>query len=334
MRGAIVFFSNLALGLGLLGFVLWQYGDPALQLLSSNPSPTLLLVFAALVGLTIACLSWRWAYLLAGLGQTLALTKLILYRSGAHTLAVLIPSGKVGGDPLRAWLTIRARVPAGPAIASVVVDRTQEAGSTAPFSLIFAAILLQAEIPHIERALFTVIVGTLGLAGGIVFAMRRLRRGAGLVSSLARATRIDRLSFVTIPLETIEASETAIFELAEQLPRMLVAFGIGLIANILVVIEFALLLSAFDLPSDTTAIAAALFATGAAHLLPVPAGIGVLEGAQMWLFGVLGYPEGVGLAVGLAVRLRELLWMLPGLIYLLGRAFMNRTSGPTAKSPV
>jgi uncharacterized membrane protein YbhN (UPF0104 family) len=74
------------------------------------------------------------------------------------------------------------------------------------------------------------------------------------------------------------------------------------------------------LPTNPTAVVAAVFATGAAHMLPVPAGIGVLEGAQIWIFSMLGYPTEVGLAVGLAVRLRELTWMLPGLLYLLGRS--------------
>ena len=68
---------------------------------------------------------------------------------------------------------------------------------------------------------------------------------------------------------------------------------------------------------DGIAVVAAIFATGASHMFPVPAGVGVLEGAQMWLFELLGHSPEVGLAVGLAVRLRELLWMAPGLIYLL-----------------
>jgi uncharacterized membrane protein YbhN (UPF0104 family) len=65
-------------------------------------------------------------------------------------------------------------------------------------------------------------------------------------------------------------------------------------------------------------VVAAIFGTAAAHQLPVPAGIGVLEGGLMWLFGMLGYPAEVGLAVGLAVRLRELVWALPGAVYLAG----------------
>ena len=104
---------------------------------------------------------------------------------------------------------------------------------------------------------------------------------------------------------------------------MLWAFVVGLGTNLLVLAELGLLLAAFGLPSSPLAVVAAIFATGAAHMLPVPAGLGVLEGAQIWLFGMLGYPADVGLAVGLAVRLRELLWMLPGLLYLLGRSLRS-----------
>jgi hypothetical protein len=39
----------------------------------------------------------------------------------------------------------------------------------------------------------------------------------------------------------------------------------------------------------------------------------------MFIFGALGHPPEVGLAVGLAVRLRELVWILPGLLYLMVR---------------
>jgi uncharacterized protein (TIRG00374 family) len=323
MRARIVFFGNLGLGLLVLGFVLWRYGGPALDILGADPSVPLLLAFGTTVSLSIACLSWRWGYLLAGLAQSLSLGRLILYRSAAHSLALLIPSGKLGGDPLRIWLAIRSGIPPDSAVGSVAVDRAQEIGSTAPFSLIFAALLVQAEVPHLDRAFMMVAVGSAGLIAGLFLATRRLRRGSGLVSALLRSTRLGRLSFVRSQSEWIEKSEQAILTLAEQRQRMIVSFVAGLVSNLIVVAEFALLLQAFGLPSNMTAIAAALFATGAAHLLPVPAGVGVLEGAQIWIFGMLGYSADVGMAVGLAIRLRELAWMLPGLAYLLLRPIRN-----------
>ena len=65
-------------------------------------------------------------------------------------------------------------------------------------------------------------------------------------------------------------------------------------------------------------------------MLPIPGGVGVLEAAQMWIFGALGYPPDVGLAAGLAVRLRELIWLLPGLVYLLGRSLGTSRAGDSA----
>ena len=328
MRARIVFFGNLGLGLLVLGFVLWRYGGPALDILAADPSIPLLLAFGTTVSLSIACLSWRWGYLLAGLAQSLSLGRLMLYRSAAHSLALLIPSGKLGGDPLRIWLEIRSGIPPDSAVGSVAVDRAQEIGSTAPFSLIFAALLVQAEVPHLDRAFMTVAVGSVGLIAGLFLATRRLRRGSGLVSALLRSTRLDRISFIRSQSEWIDKSEKAIVKLADQRQRMIVSFIAGLVSNLIVIAEFALLLHAFDLPANTTAIAAAIFATGAAHLLPIPAGIGVLEGAQIWIFGMLGYSADVGMAVGLAIRLRELAWMLPGVVYLLLRPIRDGQKEP------
>ena len=90
--------------------------------------------------------------------------------------------------------------------------------------------------------------------------------------------------------------------------------------NLVVLAEYHLLLAAFGLPHRPLAVVAAVFATGAAHCLPVPAAVGALEGAQMWIFAMLGYGPATGLAVGLAVRLRELVWVTPGVLYLAARA--------------
>lgn len=320
MKARIIFWSNLALGAAILVFMLRTYGGPALDVLQSAPSVPLMATFLGVVATTITCLSYRWGFILRGLSKPPSLAILTLQRSAAHSLAVLVPSGKVGGDPLRTWLATQARVPTGDAIASVTVDRTLEIGSSAPFSVIFVALLLQHGIPELDSALATVVVGSVGLAIGVALAVRRLRSGTGLVSAFVRRSSADRLGFVRSQLEVIESAETATVRLLDQPQRLLAAFAMGLAANLLVIAEIACLLAAFGLPCDTLAVVAAVFATGAAHMLPVPAGIGVLEGAQVWIFGMLGYPMDVGLAVGLAIRFRELIWMAPGLLYLVLRS--------------
>jgi len=317
VKTRIIFWGGMAMGSVLLLWLLQAYGAPSLHLLQRRASPPGLLLFALAATATIGCLSLRWRYLLQGLSDPPPFLVLALQRSAGHSLAVLIPSGKLGGDPLRAWLATRRGVPGSDAIASVAVDRTLETISSAPFSVLFAFLLLQHGIPQLDRALITILIGTILLLVTVGVAARALRRGRGIVSEVVRRIASASEEQTSPRIKVIEASEAAAKTLIGQRSRLWFAFALGIVANFLVVFEFWALLSAFGLPHDGVALVAAIFATGAAHMLPIPAGVGALEGAQVWLFSVLGYPLEIGLAVGLAVRCRELVWMAPGLAYLL-----------------
>ncbi len=316
LRPNLIFATCLILGFALFAYLARAYGPQALAILALNPSGPFAASFVLSAVATVLLLSWRWGFVMGGRRSPIRLWRLALFRSAAHTLAVLVPSGKLGGDPLRAWLATRSKVSAGRAIAGVAVDRTLEIGSSVPFSVFFAVLLLQHGVPQLAHALVSVLIGSLAFGIGVVMVVRRLRKGRGLVSSLLRNTRLSRLSVIGSSIPVAEDAESAVVELVARRRRMAIAFGVGLVANLLVILEFILLLKAFGLPSDTIAIVAAIFATGAAHMLPVPGGVGVLEGAQIWIFHTLGYPAEVGLAVGLAVRARELLWMAPGVAVL------------------
>jgi len=210
-------------------------------------------------------------------------------------------------------------VPAPVAIASVAVDRVLDMASGTIFAMVFVAALLRAGIPALEGAFATVTVGSIALLLGIWMTVRRLQRRRGVLTAVARATRLDRLGIVERHMGVLAAAEEDMARLIAQPGRMRQAFMLGVATNLIILLEYYLLLHAFGLPTGPMAIVAALFGVAAAHSMPVPAGVGVLEGSQMFLFGVLGYPAEVGLAVGLAVRLRMLVWVLPGLVYLLAR---------------
>src|SRR5207247_1456923 len=246
------------------------------------------------------------------------------YRAAGQSLSSLIPSGKLGGEPLRTLLLARGGATGAQAIASVAVDRTLEMGGAAAFACAYALVLLRHGVPALEGALVTVLLGAAALALGVTVTVRRLRRGAGLVTAIARSSGLTRLAFVRQQMDVLGAAEEEAPRLVAPRRRVARAFALGLLANLLVLGEYALLLAAFGLPSGPFAVVAAVFATGAAHSLPVPAAVGALEGAELWLFGMLGHPPEVGLAVGLAVRLREVAWIVPGALYLIMRA-----PGPT-----
>ena len=326
MRRAVVLGTNLAAGVGALGYALYRFGVPALALLTSRPRGFVLLAFAAAVAGALLGYAFRWRLLLAGLGTPPRLRALAAYRAAGQSLAALVPGGRLGGEPLRALLLVSDGVPGSHAIASVAVDRVLEVGAGIPFACLYAALLLRRGVPELEGALVSVVLGAGGLIFGIAVMVRRLRRGAGLLTALARSTGLDRLRRVHGQMNVLAAAEDATARLVGQPRRLGRAFCAAIGVNLLVVVEYRLLLSAFGLPAGPLAVVAAIFATGASHSLPVPAAVGVLEGSQMWLFGTLGYPPEVGLAVGLAVRLRELVWVLPGLGYLVGRGVAARRS--------
>jgi glycosyltransferase 2 family protein len=324
VRPAVVLGTNLVVGTAGLVWALHRFGEPAMSLLSRAPSAPLLIAFVLAIALGLAFCGLRWSVLLAGLGSHVALVTLTACRAAGHSLSSLVPSGRLGGDPLRAYLAVQQGVPAARAIASVTVDRTLEMGGGSVFAAVFGAVLVQQGLPALRGAAFTLGVAAIGLAVGVVFMVRRLRRGEGLLTAVASGTRLDRFGAVRARMATIGAAEGDVNALVGQPRRVGVAFGLSIATHTLVLVEYWLLLSAFGLPSGPVAVVAAIFATGAVHSMPVPAGIGVLEGSQLWLFTMLGYPADVGLAVGLAVRLRELLWVMPGLGYLFARAI--RTS--------
>lgn len=318
-----------------LAWLLARHGASALALLGARPDVGALAGVLLVAAAALAGHAERWRMLLAGLGYRPPLARLAAFRAAGQAVSALVPSARLGGDPLRAWLLAARDVSPPGAIASVAVDRALEIGSSAAFAVLFALVLLQQGIPVLRGTLVTAILAGTAVALGLTVTWRRLHAHAGLVTALIRGTGLDRLRAVQDRLAVLGDAEQAAGALVEQHRRLARAFVAGVAVNLLTPLEYWLLLRAFDLPSGPVAVIAAIFATGAAHSMPVPAGVGVLEGGQTWLFGLLGHPADVGLAVGLAVRLRELLWVSPGLIVLLAitlRAVRARPTAPARRS--
>jgi hypothetical protein len=315
----IVLGTNLLIATVALGWVLKDKGRAAVAVLALDPSWVLLGLFLATIAALWTGATWRWRIVLRGECRPPGMLGLMWYRLAGQSVSMLIPSAKLGGEPVRAFLLARDGVAAPIAIASVAIDRVLDMGAGTVFTVLFAAVLLRHGMPALEGTLEGVVIAAAALLAGIWITIRRLHGGHGVVTAMVRRTRLDRWGVVERRMTAVADAEASAQRLVVQPVRMAVVFVCGLVINLGVLLEYKLLLAAFGLPSDLIAVVAAIFATGAAHSMPVPAGLGVLEGSQMVLFAALGYPAEVGLAVALAVRLRELLWLLPGLVYLLTR---------------
>jgi len=174
-RPAVVLGTNLAVGATILAWVLARYGGPALRVLAARVEPGVLVPFALAAALAFAAYTRRWQVLLAGLGTACGLGALGPIRAAGHSVSALVPSAKLGGEPLRALLLVRRHVPGAHAIASVAVDRVLEMGSAAAFACLYATLLLSRGVPELQGAFVTVVVAAVALAVGVVITVRRLR---------------------------------------------------------------------------------------------------------------------------------------------------------------
>jgi uncharacterized protein (TIRG00374 family) len=315
----VILATNLVVATCALVWVLWDKGRAAFAVLTLDPSLPRFAAFLATVVVLWASATLRWRLVLGGVCRPPGMWGLMWYRLAGQSVSMLIPSARLGGEPVRAYLLMRDGVAAPDAMAGVAIDRVLDMGAGTVFTVLFAAVLLRSGIPSFEGTLEGVVFGAAALLAGILVTIRRLHGGRGVVTAMARRTRLDRWGVVERRMATLAEGERRAQRLVARPPLMATVFVVGLLINVGVLLEYKLLLAAFGLPSQLIAVVAAIFATGAAHSMPVPAGVGVLEGGQMALFAALGYPAEVGLAVALAVRLRELVWLAPGLFYLVGR---------------
>ena len=93
-------------------------------------------------------------------------------------------------------------------------------GAGAAFACVYAALLLRRGVPELEGALVTVSLGAAALAAGVALTARRLRRGSGLVTAVARSIGLDRLRFVQGQMNVLAAAEDAAARLVVQPGRL------------------------------------------------------------------------------------------------------------------
>jgi len=278
-------------GLGVLIKALPHTGWPSLL---ARVGPVLPLVCGVALG-------WMALYargLRGILGGAVSWGRLFYNRVVGEAYNVVMPFGDVGGDPLRI-LDLGAEVGTARAVRAIVLDRLTYATSGLLFSALASlwAVWSFAWDRRIERL----------LTGYAMVALP----AAAVVSLLATRPESARLVARLLGLVKVRVPE-----MPTALPTrvFLRALGWNLLGRAGVMAEVALLLVALGQkvrPDSLVAIAAVLSVAGMVFFF-IPNGIGVNEGATVLALQLTGYGEGVGLAVGLARRVRQLLLAAAG----------------------
>ncbi len=297
-----------------------QVGPETIAATLRAARPELLVLAFALFGVVALGTTLRWRALLAVLGSRPAVFRLLGIRLAGVAVGALTPGAKLGGEPLRAWLVSREGVAAGAAVASVVIDRVLELAANLVFAVAYCALFAGRDTTTAGRVLVLLVAVGVAFVAGAVWIARRLGSGRELVPKrfapvLARLGRRG---------EVLAATDHALRRLLLEQRRLLaLAFGISLALNLLVALEVAVLFAAFGVRLDLAELAGSMLGIGVAHALPLPGSLGALEGAQVTFLAAAGGGRQIQVTGAIVARVRDLVWTLPGLLWLVSGRFRS-----------
>jgi len=237
-----------------------------------------------------------------------------MHRMSGFALSYLTPSAQTGGEPLRIMLLTNDNVPSNTATSSAVIDKALEFAALFLFIGIGILIaILDGSIPPGMR-IFALVLLVIMFAAIFWFYFASMKN-IGFFSSILRFLRLNRLSRIKTFMVKVNDVEE---EMASFYKHHLRTF-FGLVMISLVTTSFLLLehyLVARFMGVRLTFLQTFLVSTipYIAYMVPIPGGLGLLEGGTAAIFIALGVTINAFVLVFI-IRLRDLIFVFVGLIH-------------------
>lgn len=270
-------------------------------------------VLIAVNAMVLVTINLRWWLLLRGAGYRLPFMTLLGYRLAAFGLSYFTPGPHIGGEPLQVLLVEKEQhVPRSASVAAVALDKAIEFSVNFTFLLLGIAAALQWRIVPRESG-----QQALGLAVALL-GLPLLYLGA---TALGRypATRVfvpvaRRWPRFSAAADTLAESETQVGRYFHSAPRSFIAAVlVTLVGWVPLIAEYWLMVHFLGTDLTLPQLVTAIVATRIVILLPLPAGLGVLEASQAMTFTALGLDPATGVSAGLLIRVRDTLLGVFGL---------------------
>ncbi len=259
-----------------------------------------------------------WRVTVKDYPPSLRLVELFAARIGGEAIDYVTPSAQLGGQFVMA-VEVRDKLPMPMGLATVVVASLAEAVGQIVF--ISIALLISLRLIPINPELFwSIVVGftlAVALAGGFFFI--QMKRPFSHLWRAAAKLDIGRINTDEIRASADEADAILIDFYARHRVRLLVSCLCYAVAWSLGPLEIYILLRLLHQPA-TFQVALLVEAVGLlierATFL-IPAKLVSQEGGKALILGMLGYPAGIGFVVGFLRRIKEMVWVLFGLLSLM-----------------
>jgi uncharacterized protein (TIRG00374 family) len=232
-----------------------------------------------------------------------------------HAVSYLTPVAQTGGEPVRVFFLQEEGVDTKDAVSSIVLDKVFD--YTALILFIFSGIIISV----FEGSIFSgraeiLLIVMVGVFAGVIFWFYYSTiRKIGFFSSIFRLLRLNKIKKIAHLEKSVIRVEN---QMANFYKDHILKFIFLLLLSFVTVsfMVFEHYLVALFMGVHLTFLQSFLTATipCISYIIPVPAGIGMLEGSHAGMFAVLGITINVFVFV-LILRIRDLFFILVGLAH-------------------
>ena len=276
-----------------------------------------------------------WRVTIAKCPRRLGFIELFAARIGGEAIDYVTPSAQLGGQFVMA-VEVRDKLPMPIGLASVIVASLAEAVGQIFFISIALVISLRL-IPVAADLYWSIVSGfvlAVALAGGFFFI--QMKRPFSHLWRAAAKLDIGRINTDEIRESADEADAVLIDFYARHRGRLLLSCLCYAVAWSFGPLEIYILLRMLHQPA-TLQVALLVEAVGLlierATFL-IPAKLVSQEGGKALILGMLGYPPGIGFVVGFLRRIKEMVWVLLGLLSLMIHRTVTQSHGQTERGAI
>lgn len=269
-----------------------------------------------------------WQLTLGAHAQKVGFMRLFTIRMAGETVNVTTPTAYVGGEPLKAYFLKRYGVPMVDGLASVITAKTTMTFAQVLFILLGLALAFWMIGDSTQYWIaMAVSVGLLAFGVGLFVLLQRHGIGMGCLS-LLRACGIQWAFLETREphLQKLDATIRDFYAQHQQtFYRALATFFLAWLTETLEVYTILYCLGAgTDVWTSFSIAALTVLIKGGTFF--IPGSLGAQEGGYTLLLISFGYSEVTGITFALIRRLREILWILFGLVCLISLKNQDGTS--------
>jgi uncharacterized protein (TIRG00374 family) len=273
----------------------------------------------ALEAVARVCNTLGWRATIENYPHNLHFGELFVARIAGEAIDYVTPSGQLGGQFVMAMM-VRRKLTMAVGLATVVVASLAEAFGQIGFisAALLTSLPFEAELHH----LFWPVVGGFAIAVGLAgaFLYIQLKRPFALLWKAAAKLDVKYLADPEVKVAADEADGILIDFYARHRGRLVLSSLCYLVAWSMGPVEIYILLTLLHQPVSWVIVllieAMGLLIERATFL--IPGKLVSQEGGKALILSILGYPAGLGFAIGFLRRIKEMTWVAFGLLGLIG----------------